>query len=64
MPLDFRDFDEPQEFTQFLDRAKHADANNFVLDFSHETARCAFDIDESDLKAQLEIEVRHRSALA
>lgn len=57
MAVNFKDFDDRPQFHDFVKRAKDADARNFVLDFSHEKARCAFDIDETDLKILLETEV-------
>lgn len=57
MPKEFEDFDEPANFHKYVKRAKDADARNFVLEFSHDKARCAFDIDETDLKTVLENEV-------
>ncbi|KAL9083264.1 MAG: hypothetical protein Q9159_005875 [Coniocarpon cinnabarinum] len=53
MPVDFGNFDDSHVYTQALGRARSADARNFVLDFSHEKARCAFDIDEGDLRQLL-----------
>ena len=60
MTVDFKNFDEDLAFHDCVRRAKDADARNFVLDFSHDSARCAFDIDESGLKTLLETEVGNR----
>ena len=53
----FSDFDDAHAYQKLVDRAKSADAKNFVLDFSHDKARCAFDVDESEVKSLLDTEV-------
>ena len=58
MSADFRDFDDPVEFHRLVKKAKHPNSENFVIDFSHDKARCAFDVDESQVNGLLRTEVR------
>ena len=60
MTVDFKDFDAREAYEPLSKRARSASARNFVLDFSHARARCAFDIDESDLQSISSVEV-HRT---
>lgn len=56
----FQDFDDPETFNNFKDRAESHDSLNFVVDFNESHASCAFNLDKGDLESALKDRARRR----
>ena len=53
-PIEFVDFDNQNEFNKAFLRAKAHPTKNFVVEFNADQAKCAFDLDESQIGSLLE----------
>ena len=57
----FRDFDDFSSFQHMEKLARSANSKNFVLDFNHDEAWCAFDVGSSSLGKLLGSPVQSKS---
>lgn len=61
LPLAFNDFDEETVFETAKEHFLKPDALNLVIEFDNSTARAAVDLNQEQIKAVLQAEVRYNS---